>query len=238
MTAIAVVDNLQIIAIGLENGVVLLLKSDSANKNYKISVIYEDSTPITGLSLVNSGADSFIYVVSYNRISIVPIAPSKETSRTLDEGVGCEIGNSLLTPSEYPPEMVLARKEAIYFYGKEGRGPCFIIGGEKTDILWYKSYLVIVSVVPSLGEDVNLSSPIPSVSPTATQLPFGSALHMGTVLSIYDLKTKLIAFRGTFGEETFDPKCGQNVGEEIIKVLAGPSELFVITKKNKVLYSI
>ncbi len=218
---------------GLENGVVLLIKGDKHNK---ISVIYEDSTPITGLAIVNTGTTPFMYVVSYNGISTVSLASGKEPPIILDDGIGCEIGNSLLTPKNYPEEMVLARKEALYFYGKEGRGPCFILTGEKTIVLWYRSYLVVVTILPILdSESISPLSPNPSLSPTSTLLPFGSTIQGGTVLSIYDLKTKLIAFRSSFGEEIFDPKRGQNVGEEIILVLAGPCELFVVTKSNKVI---
>lgn len=200
-----------------------------------MSVIYEDSAPITGLAIVNSEANSFIYIVSYNRISTKSLVSGKEVPKILDDGVGCEIGNSLITPKNYPAEMVLARKEALYFYGKEGRGPCFIISGEKTIALWYHSYLVVVSIVPALdSESPSAITPNPSVSPTTTLLPFGSTVQGGTVLSVYDLKTKLTAYRSSFGEERFDPKSGQNIGEEITRVLVGPSELFAVTKSNKV----
>lgn len=236
MTAIAIVENLSIITVGLENGVVLLIRGDRHNK---IGVIYEDSTPITGLAIVNKGSSPFMYVVSYNSISTVSLVSGKNPPMILDDGIGCEIGNSLLTPKNYPEEMVLARKEALYFYGKDGRGPCFIITGDKTIVLWYRSYLVVVTIVPTLetldSEGVSAISPLPSVSPTATLLPFGSTIQGGTILSIYDLKTKLIAYQASFGDETFDKKRGQNVGEEIIRVLAGPSELFVVTKSNKVI---
>ena len=235
VTAMSIVVKLNLITIGLENGVVLLLKGDISSKQNKISVIYEESTPITGLAIVNSDSNPFLYIVSYNRISVVSLVSGKEIPKVLDDGVGCEIGNSLLTPVNYPPEMVLARREALYFYGKEGRGPCFIISGEKTIVVWYRSYLVVVTTVSALDSESPLTmSSAPSVSPTSTLLPFGTNLPGGTLLSIYDLKTKLIAYRSSFGEITFDQKCGQMVGEEIIRVLIGPSELLVVTKTNKV----
>lgn len=134
--------------------------------------------------------------------------------------------------------------QAIYFYGPEGRGPCFIIGGiffraysslgDKSIVTWYHSYLVVVTTVPlidsSLSPDL-LSPP----SPNFPNLPFGATNRLGTVLTIYDLKSKFIAYRSSFGQEVFDSRRGTDVGEGIAHVVPGNAELLVVTKTNKVL---
>ena len=56
---------------------------------------------------------------------------------------------------------------------------------------------------------------------------------MGTLLTIYDLKSKCIAFRSSFGQEVFDPKRGTDIGEGILHVIPSHSELHVMTVSRK-----
>jgi hypothetical protein len=84
-----------------------------------------------------------LFVVSLSGITIVPLS-SKEQPTAL-ENIGCELGNAIMTPKDHQQEMVLATPEVgislishitkayfsktLYFFGPDGRGPCFIIGG-------------------------------------------------------------------------------------------------------------
>jgi hypothetical protein len=65
-------------------------------------------------------------------------------------------------------DFIVGRKEAIYFYESEGRGPCFAFEGDKKMLSWFRSYLIVV------GQDPN-------------NLKFNT-------FNIYDLKNKFIAY--------------------------------------------
>jgi hypothetical protein len=71
-----------------------------------------------------------LFIVSLTGVASVSTASSKEAPVDVDSK-GCEIGNVLMTPAGYAPELVLARKEAVTFYGTNGRGPNFGIPGWK-----------------------------------------------------------------------------------------------------------
>jgi hypothetical protein len=229
---LAALDNLTQVAIGLEDGIVLLIKGDfSKDRFIKTKVIYEASSPITALGFSNE--DKSLFITTLANIAIVSTL-GKESVNVLDEQ-GCEAGNAIMTPPEFPPEMVMGRKEALYFYSPEGRGPCFIVGGEKSFMTWYHSYLVVVSVAPTIN---GLPSPenTSPISPSTAPLTLADTTSSGTVLTIYDLKSKYVAYRASFGTESFDPSRGVDVGEPILHVIPGPTELYVLTKSKKVFY--
>lgn len=149
--------------------------------------------------------------------------------------IASEPGNTVLTPQERNQEMLVANSEAVYFYGPEGKGPCFIIGGyyglkvgEKTKIAWYRGYLMTISKEITKVEE--RSSEVAAKSPA-------SEPNTGTVLTIYDLKGKYIAYRDDFGKRIFDPRAAKAIGEPIKHVIADANEIFVITEHNNVTYS-
>ncbi len=69
----------------------------------------------------------------------------------------------------------MAKPEAFYFYGPEGRGPAFAFEGEKKTVGWFRGYLLVS------GRDSKA---------------FNSAAAKGASrlnsLTIYDIKNKLI----------------------------------------------
>ena len=71
-----------------------------------------------------------LFIVSLTGVATVSTVSSKEAPVDVDSK-GCEIGNVLMTPPGYAPELVLARKDAVTFYGSNGRGPNFGIAGMK-----------------------------------------------------------------------------------------------------------
>lgn len=103
-----------------------------------------------------------------------------------------------------------------------------IRAGEKTSLAWFRNYLVIVSreaastaaPTSALAEYVGSgASKIVETAPSETT--------PGTVLTIYDLKNKFVAFTGTFSGNTFR-------GQQITAVLGEWGELFVLTEDRKV----
>ncbi|KAL2916894.1 Vacuolar protein sorting-associated protein 11 [Polyrhizophydium stewartii] len=239
VTAFAALENLSQLAIGLENGVVMVHRGDLSRARYaKTVVVHEGSETVTGLGFHEDGAETTLYIVTLARI-VTCVTSNKDTKSILEEQ-GAEIGLSLVTPTERGQEMAMARSEAVYFYGPDGRGPCFLIDGEKSLMAWFRGYLVLVSKEAPLRSHVltefgNASdsafTPEPDAQLSRSWQPGGPT--PGHLLTIYDLKSKFVAYRGSFGTRRFDASVGTAVGEPIHHVLSEWGELLVITKENK-----
>ncbi|KAJ3043409.1 Vacuolar protein sorting-associated protein 11 [Rhizophlyctis rosea] len=228
VTAVAVLENLTQVAVGLENGIVLLFRGDMLRDRFtKPRVIHEGSETITGLGFHEDGKNTTLYIVTLAKI-LSCITSNKDLLQTLDEQ-GADFGNSILTPQELNQEMVIGRSEAIYFYGLDGRGPCFIIDGEKTFLTWFRGYMVVVSKEPSPAVTSSLLTDFSGRkegSPGETGPSFGADSAAGTVLTLYDLRNKFVAYSGTFGTDGGAP-------QTIKSVLGEWGELFVITQDKK-----
>ena len=144
----------------------------------------------------------------------------------------------------------------MYFYGPDGRGPCFIIDSIKTSLTWFRNYLVIVSKPPrkriltassttdtpsgsSLSDSILLGT---STSSSDHEYNSLHSAHGGTVLTLYDLKNKFVAFSGTFGGMEGDKRAADSsntsavvaVGAVAIKsVVSEWGELLVTTADRR-----
>ena len=236
ITAIALLENLSQVAIGLENGVVLTYRGDlSRARQTKTVVVHEGSETVTGLGYREEGNAVVLYIVTLSRI--LTCHTSKADVENVLEEQGTEIGLSSITPQDNAQEMAMARDEAIYFYGPDGRGPCFIMEGEKSLLNWFRGYVVTVSKESPLKTNVLSEFGQASETTASPELsrswPSGSP-SPGNVLTIYDLKSKFIAFRGSFGTRRFDSSVGTAVGEAIVQVVSEWGDLFVVTKEKKI----
>ncbi len=70
-----------------------------------------------------------LFIVSLTGVASISTASYKETLVDIDTK-GCELSNVIMAPPGYAPDLVLARKETVTFYGTNGRGLNFgIVGG-------------------------------------------------------------------------------------------------------------
>ncbi|RCH86360.1 hypothetical protein CU098_007001, partial [Rhizopus stolonifer] len=194
VSTVVILENLSQCAVGLANGVVILIRGDlSKDKAVKQKVIYEGEEPITGLGFREQTKSTILFIITTNNIMSYNTSAAKPTVTVLDEQ-GCGLGCAVMNDQQ---EMVVGRDEAIYLYDPTGRGPCFAYDTPKSSLTWFKSnYLVIVS---------------PPVM-TSTQLSTGAraSLHFGsprrtiansnelTKIAIFDTANKFIAHVGTF----------------------------------------
>ncbi|KAJ3270632.1 Vacuolar protein sorting-associated protein 11 [Terramyces sp. JEL0728] len=207
VTAFAVLDNLTQVAIGLENGVVILIRGDvSRDRVTKSRIVHEGTEIIAGLGFREDENGVFLYIATMARVLICPTTVSKEP--ILLDVIASEAGNTALTPQERNQDMLIANQEAVYFYGPEGKGP---------------GYLMTVSKEIT---NVDVRS-----SEVAAKPPSEEA-NSGTVLTIYDLKGKYIAFKDDFGRRIFDSRAAKAIGEIIKHVIPDSNEIFVITEQN------
>lgn len=173
VTSLAVMESMAYLALGLANGVVLLIKGDLSRERFtKQRTLCEQRVgqgAITGLAFANAAqivaepGRVLLYVVTEsNTIGYHLIPNVKETCEFTDD-LGAAAQCSVLNDRQ---EMVLAREEAVYLYRGEGRGPCYVLAGSKRASWWFRSYWVV-----------------------CTQETTGRF-----VLQIFDLTNKLIAY--------------------------------------------
>ena len=141
------------LAIGLGDGTVLLYRhllqslttSPTALTSLpKARVIHESSDPVTGLgfreaSSATNGSTSrapefdkpgtvplSLFIVSINKVLTVLVSGRGGEAKTIDE-LGCGLGCAAMDWEKR--EMIIARYEAIYIYGPEGRGASYAYEG-------------------------------------------------------------------------------------------------------------
>lgn len=198
----ALASNLSHLAIGLGDGTVLLYRhllqslttSPTALTSLpKARTVLEPNErapeAITGMGFrefqsQRQGANATnLFVVTTNRVLSVPVSAKGGPARVLDE-IGC--GLDCASMDWERQNMVVARDEAIYLYGPEGRGACYAYDGHKTSAFVSKHNLIIVS--PS----------VPSAA-ARRQMPRGVDDSADAAkITIFDLENKIVAYTGVF----------------------------------------
>lgn len=172
-TAFAATSSLNLCAVGFANGAITLIRGDLIHDlGAKQRIIYESDEPITNLSFSppqeapqqhpglnhkhHHGADGgdMLYVSTTTRIlTLSTVGRTNHPPRELEKqgcGVGC------LTPAFDPTsdergllreggDIVVARDDAIYFYGPNGRGACYSYEGPKQMVRVFKHYVACIS---------------------------------------------------------------------------------------------
>jgi vacuolar protein sorting-associated protein 11 len=211
------------LALGLGDGTVLLYRhidNSLSNANAGLTVfpkpktVHESPTePITGLGFREPFVDDagaqhplHLFVVTTNRVLSYP-ASGKGGADVVDEvgaGLGCAVMDRMAR------EIVVAREEAIYLCGTEGRGNCYAyegmppipsipyfellttFEGPKVSVHTHLHYLIIVS--PPL-------SAVPS-SASATVRRFAmrapEPVPEVTKVTLFDLENKFVALTHPF----------------------------------------
>ncbi|KAG0353979.1 hypothetical protein BG005_006814 [Podila minutissima] len=185
VSALAVLENLSQIAVGLANGTVVLISGDLMRERTTAQkIVHQNDEPITGLGFKEQQRGAFLYIATTAKVLLYNTV--YKSTQTLDEqggALGCAVLN------DNTQELAIARDEAIYFYSPDGRGPAYAFDGAKTFISFYKSYLVLVSppAIPSHASrtfDVNAT-----ISANDT-----------TKLTIIDTVNKFTAYSATFAQ--------------------------------------
>src|SRR5690606_30903237 len=171
ITFIEVNAEFTIIALGLGSGVIVLIQGDLSRGKVQHKVLLGNNHRITGLhlrKLVGSGSNYNLYCTTPETIFKYQISGTKiESMKELDQ-IGCEIGCSILSNEG---DLIIARKEGLWFYKLEGKGGCLAFEGKKLMLKWYRTYCIVIS------SDLNRQNVLQQV------------------ITIYDLQNKYIAFR-------------------------------------------
>ncbi|BES88341.1 RING [Nesidiocoris tenuis] len=130
-TAICVSDNMTIMAVGFNDGSILIyrgdVKKERSSKQTLLTEYYLSS--VTGLSLSAFGKTVHLYVATVNSIEMIDI--SQKDKEKIEDEKG--------------KHFFVARDKAVYCYTNGVLGPCYAVNGTKLQLSWFRSYLVIIS---------------------------------------------------------------------------------------------
>ncbi|OWA50975.1 Vacuolar protein sorting-associated protein 11-like protein [Hypsibius exemplaris] len=190
VTCFTVHENLNYMAIGYSNGSVVLFKGDitkerNASKHIQI---HKGKSPITGLSFrpTTTGKGGIaLYISSLDEIWSYAIGSRDKESESILDHHGCALQCSTMTDSTVDFQFVIGRSDAFYFYLPDSRGQCLAFGGEKVLLEWCHGYLVVVSKKDDSDGRASSSDSL------------GGDMQ---IITIYDVKNKLIAYYGPVQE--------------------------------------
>ncbi|KIW12066.1 hypothetical protein PV08_09340 [Exophiala spinifera] len=143
VSALVVLDDLSQVAVGFANGSVTVIRGDFVHdRGTKQRTVFESEDPITGLEIRQS-ATKVLYIANTAKICSLIISGKGQgqTARTVDSR-GCNVG--CMTQDRETGDIVIAREDAIYYYGPGGRGPSYAFEGPKKIVKMYKEYVGVV----------------------------------------------------------------------------------------------
>ncbi|EPQ57796.1 hypothetical protein GLOTRDRAFT_114433 [Gloeophyllum trabeum ATCC 11539] len=208
VSTIALSASLSHLAVGLGDGTVLLYRhldqslfsgSTSLTSVPKPRVIHESPTePVTGLGFREPNVDDggaptlHLFIVTTNRVLCYQASGrgSGGSASVVDE-VGCGLGCATMDWKRR--DMVIAREEAIYTCGVDGRGPCYAYEGHKSSVHTHLNYLVIVS--PPFAPSASAASA--TVRNYVARSGNASNTEI-TKVTVFDPPNKFVAYTGTF----------------------------------------
>ncbi|KAF8343340.1 vacuolar membrane protein [Amanita rubescens] len=218
VSCIALAPNLAHFSIGFADGTVLLYKhldqslssSSSLTALPKVRTIHEPtlpsssssasgtvvgSEPVTSLGFKQPTDDSpnvYLFIVTTSHVLSYQVSgKGTGTQAAVVDEIGTGLGCARMDWKAR--HMVVARDEAIYLCGTDGRGACYAYEGVKSSIHMHRHYIVIIS---------------PPITPTAHSASATVRNYVArtanagesdiTKVSIFDLENKYVAYTGTF----------------------------------------
>lgn len=244
ITSIECNDNLTSMAVGYEDGTVVLYHGDvTRQRRSKYGrPIKVSQRPITNIVIrgevkvnqVQSSSSGYLnqnsthvetaaFITTSDEIFLASFSDKTFSKIQLDQ-MGCRPRcSSLLAGSEGKSLLnenlfAVGRDNAVYFYQIDGRGPCLAFEGEKLILHRFKNYLVIVSR-DSTKKDGNLPKNKWSSDRVAQNFLQPPIKRLN--LNIYDTKNKYIAHSSTI--------------PEIQEIFSEWGQLFIVSTDGKVI---
>ncbi|KAL1745090.1 hypothetical protein HDZ31DRAFT_37166 [Schizophyllum fasciatum] len=210
ISTVALSASLSHLAIGLGDGTVMLYRhldqslasSSSLTSVPKPKTVHESPTePVTGLGFAeptDEHPQTHLFVATTNRVLAYQVSGrGSGGAATVVNEIGCGLGCT--TMDRAARDMVIARDEAIYVCGTEGRGSSYALEGRKLSLGAHGGYLVIVS--PPFS---------PSASaPSATVRNFYARNAAAgdsdvTKVTLFDAENKVVGFSQAFPQGVRD----------------------------------
>jgi len=145
ISAFTALDDLSQLAVGFANGSVTVVRGDLVHdRGAKQRTVHESEEPITGVEFRDESRVITLYVSTTSRILKLVISGRGQGQATRAvEDSGCAVG--CMTLDDKTGDIIVVRDDAIYYYGVDGRGPCYAYDGPKSLVSVFGEYLVLVS---------------------------------------------------------------------------------------------
>ena len=137
-------ENLSQLAVGFGNGAVTVIRGDLIHdRGAKQRTVFESEEPITGIEF-REAANTILYIATTGRILTFTISGKGQgqPAKNLDES-GCGVG--CMTIDKSTGDIIVARDDAIYSYGINGRGPSYAYEGPKQLVTMVANLIAIVA---------------------------------------------------------------------------------------------
>ena len=138
-----VLDDLTQAAIGFANGSVTVIRGDFIHdRGTKQRTVFESEDPVTALE-VRQGTTKVLYIANTAKICSLVISGKGQGQpvRTVDNR-GCNV--DCMAHDAHTGDIVVARDDAVYYYGINGRGPSYAFDGPKKMVKIYKEFIGVV----------------------------------------------------------------------------------------------
>jgi vacuolar protein sorting-associated protein 11 len=143
VSAFVALDDMTQAAVGFANGSVTVIRGDFIHdRGTKQRTVFESEHPVTGLE-VRQGSTKVLYISNTEKICSLVISGKGQGQpvRTVDNrgsNVGC------MTQDAETGDIIVARADAIYYYGTNGRGPSYAFDGPKKTVKPFKEYVGVI----------------------------------------------------------------------------------------------
>jgi len=146
-TLLAVGENLQLLAVGYDDGAVVLHRGDiTKDKGHKFKVVMEPGPTLACLSFKVAETGVFLYVATSQDVILINVTSRDKEVRTVLDSLGCSSKDLCMAPINVADtHFVTGQSDAVYCYNTEGRGQCYAFEGKKRLLSWFRGYLTIVS---------------------------------------------------------------------------------------------
>jgi hypothetical protein len=150
ISAFVVLDDLSQVAVGFANGAVTVIRGDLIHdRGTKQRTVFESEDPITALE-VREGSTTVLFIATTGRICSLVISGKGQGQQVRSvDNQGCGVG--CMTIDKETKDIIIAREDAIYYYGLKGRGPSFAFEGPKKLVRMYKDYISLLCL-PRVGQ--------------------------------------------------------------------------------------
>lgn len=140
----ATLGNLSQLAVGFANGSVTVIRGDLINdRGAKQRTVFESDEPITGVEF-REGPTTTLYLATTGRILTLTISGRGQGQPAKNlEDTGCGLG--CMTSDSESGDIVVARDDAIYYYGLNGRGPSYAYEGPKQLVSTFGDLVALVT---------------------------------------------------------------------------------------------
>lgn len=145
-------------------------------------------------------------ILSYSMTPTGKALPGSPSHATVMDDVGAALGCTTMLSNG---EIVLAKDEAIFVYGTEGRGQSYFYEGSKSAVTSYMNYIIITSppFMPSASSQSATVRNFVRDQRSATATPSYDTSTDISKVTIFDPENKFVAYSGAFTEGVREVFC-------------------------------